>query len=67
MPPRPSSENEVPAGPVAYLAEGRGFIVKKFGGNVPDRSITANGNCLGGGRTCDNPVGDAFIAYALPR
>jgi glucose dehydrogenase len=55
------------AGPIAYLAEGREFIVNAFGGNVPDRSITANGNCLGGGHTCDNPVGDAFIAFALPR
>src|SRR6266436_354769 len=55
------------AGPIAYLADGREFIVNAFGGNVPDRSITANGNCLGGGHTCDNPVGDAFIAFALPR
>jgi hypothetical protein len=54
------------ANPVAYLADGREFIVNAFGGNVPDRSITANGNCLGGGRTCENPVGDAFIAFALP-
>src|SRR5882762_7169092 len=37
------------AGPIAYLANGREFIVNAFGGNVPDRSITANGNCLGGG------------------
>jgi len=28
-------------GPVAYLADGREFIVNAFGGNVPDRSITA--------------------------
>ncbi len=55
------------AGPIAYLADGREFIVNAFGGNVPDRSITANGNCLGGGHVCDNPVGDAFIAFALPR
>ncbi len=55
------------AGPIAYLVEGREFIVNAFGGNVPDRSITANGNCLGGGHACDNPVGDAFIAFALPR
>src|SRR6267378_381806 len=55
------------AGPIAYLANGREFIVNAFGGNVPDRSITANGNCLGGGHVCDNPVGDAFIAFALPR
>src|SRR6266567_2822102 len=55
------------AGPIAYLADGREFIVNAFGGNVPDRGVTANGNCLGGGHTCDNPVGDAFIAFALPR
>src|SRR5437660_742817 len=55
------------AGPIAYLADGREFVVNAFGGNVPDRSITANGNCLGGGHVCDNPVGDAFIAFALPR
>src|SRR5437879_2658216 len=55
------------AGPIAYLADGREFIVNAFGGNVPDRSVTANGGCLGGGHTCDNPVGDAFIAFALPR
>lgn len=54
------------AGPVAYLADGREFVVNAFGGNVPDRSVTANGNCLGGGHTCDNPVGDAYIAFALP-
>src|SRR6516225_143459 len=53
------------AGPVAYLADGREFVVNAFGGNVPDRSITANGNCLGGGHSCDNPVGDAYIAFAL--
>ncbi len=55
------------AGPIAYLADGREFIVNAFGGNVPDRGVTANGGCLGGGHTCDNPVGDAFIAFALPR
>ena len=61
--------------PVAYLADGREFIVNAFGGNVPDRSITADNNCLGiePGQTqrdlstCANPVGDAFIAFALPR
>jgi hypothetical protein len=37
------------ASPVAYLADGREFIVNAFGGNVPDRSITSDGNCLGGG------------------
>jgi glucose dehydrogenase len=55
------------AGPIAYVADGREFIVNAFGGNVPDRSVTGNGNCLGGGHACDNPVGDAFIAFALPR
>jgi outer membrane protein assembly factor BamB len=55
------------ANPVAYLADGREFIVNAFGGNVPDRTITQNGNCYGGGHTCDNPVGDAFIAFALPK
>jgi len=54
------------AGPIAYVADGREFIVNAFGGNVPDRSVTGNGNCLGGGHACDNPVGDAFIAFALP-
>jgi quinohemoprotein ethanol dehydrogenase len=61
------------ANPVAYMVDGREFIVNAFGGNVPDRSITANGNCLGiePGQTtrdlstCANPVGDAFIAFAL--
>jgi hypothetical protein len=63
------------ANPVAYLADGREFIVNAFGGNVPDRSITTGGNCLGiePGQTlrdlstCANPVGDAFIAFALPQ
>jgi quinohemoprotein ethanol dehydrogenase len=54
------------AGPMAYLADGREFVVNAFGGNVPDRTITANGNCLVGGSICDNPVGDAYIAFALP-
>jgi len=39
------------AGPIAYLADGREFIVNAFGGNVPDRTITSDGNCLGGRRT----------------
>ena len=55
------------AGPVAYFVDGREFVVNAFGGNVPDRSVTSNGDCLGGGHTCDNPVGDAFIAFALPQ
>jgi quinohemoprotein ethanol dehydrogenase len=53
------------AGPMAYLVDGREFVVNAFGGNVPDRSVTSNGDCLGGGSTCDNPVGDAYIAFAL--
>ena len=54
------------AGPMAYFTEGREFVVNAFGGNVPDRSVTSDGDCLGGGHTCDNPVGDTFIAFALP-
>ena len=53
------------ASPVAYLTEGREFIVNAFGGNVPDRN-NFTGNCSGVGRECDNPVGDAIIAFALP-
>jgi glucose dehydrogenase len=53
------------AGPMAYLVDGREFVVNAFGGNVPDRTITADGDCLGGGSICDNPVGDAYIAFAL--
>jgi glucose dehydrogenase len=53
------------AGPMAYLVDGREFVVNAFGGNVPDRSVTSNGDCLGGGSTCANPVGDAYIAFAL--
>jgi outer membrane protein assembly factor BamB len=30
------------AGPIAYLADGREFIVNAFGGNVPDRIITSD-------------------------
>jgi quinohemoprotein ethanol dehydrogenase len=54
------------AGPMAYLVDGREFVVNAFGGNVPDRTITSGGDCLGGGSICDNPVGDAYIAFALP-
>ena len=54
------------AGPMAYLVDGREFVVNAFGGNVPDRSVTSDGDCLGGGSTCANPVGDAYIAFALP-
>jgi quinohemoprotein ethanol dehydrogenase len=53
------------AGPMAYLADGREFVVNAFGGNVPDRGVTSNGDCLGGGSSCANPVGDAYIAFAL--
>jgi quinohemoprotein ethanol dehydrogenase len=53
------------AGPMAYLVDGREFVVNAFGGNVPDRSVTSNGDCLGGGNLCDNPVGDAYVAFAL--
>jgi quinohemoprotein ethanol dehydrogenase len=53
------------AGPMAYLVDGREFVVNAFGGNVPDRSVTSDGDCLGGGSTCANPVGDAYIAFAL--
>lgn len=60
---RTAVENEVLSG-LTTMAE---RAVNAFGGNVPDRSITANGNCLGGGHTCDNPFGDAFIAFALRR
>jgi outer membrane protein assembly factor BamB len=53
------------AGPMAYVVDGREFVVNAFGGNVPDRSVTSNGDCLGGGSLCANPVGDAYIAFAL--
>jgi glucose dehydrogenase len=53
------------AGPMAYLVDGREFVVNAFGGNVPDRSVTSDGDCLGGGSLCANPVGDAYIAFAL--
>jgi len=55
------------AGLIAYLADGREFVVNAFGGNVPDRTITMDGNCLPGGHVCDNPVGDAYIAFALAK
>jgi len=53
------------ASPIAYMVEGREFIVNAFGGNVPDRN-NFTGNCSGVGRECDNPVGDAIIAFSLP-
>jgi quinohemoprotein ethanol dehydrogenase len=55
------------AGPMAYSVDGREFVVNAFGGNVPDRTITSDGDCLAGGSICDNPVGDAYIAFALPQ
>jgi PQQ-dependent dehydrogenase (methanol/ethanol family) len=49
------------AAPVAYVANGREFIVYAFGGNVPDRNnfdfVDPNSGKLG----------DAIIAFALPR
>jgi PQQ-dependent dehydrogenase (methanol/ethanol family) len=49
------------ASPVAYVVEGREFIVYAFGGNVPDRNnfdfVDPN----------SGKVGDAIIAFALPR
>jgi len=42
-------------------------VVNAFGGNAPDRTITMGGNCLPGGHVCDNPVGDAYIAFALAK
>ena len=53
------------AGPMAYLVDGHEFVVNAFGGNVPDRSVTSDGDCLGGGSLCANPVGDAYVAFAL--
>ncbi|HEX2714321.1 MAG TPA: PQQ-binding-like beta-propeller repeat protein [Candidatus Acidoferrales bacterium] len=54
------------ASPIAYVTEGREFIANAFGGNVPDRN-NFTGNCSGVGRDCDNPVGDAIVAFTLPR
>ena len=49
------------ASPVAYVTDGREFIAYAFGGNVPDRNNF----------TFEDPnagkVGDAIIAFALPR
>jgi hypothetical protein len=42
------------AAPVAYVVNGKEFIVNGFGGNVPDRQFAPN------------PVGDAIIAFSLP-
>jgi len=64
-PARVTNAGGASASPIAYVAEGREFIVNAFGGNVPDRN-NFTGNCSGVGRECDNPVGDAIIAFALP-
>ncbi len=42
------------AAPVAYVVNGKEFIVNGFGGNVPDRQFAPN------------PIGDAVIAFSLP-
>jgi alcohol dehydrogenase (cytochrome c) len=42
------------AAPVAYVVNGKEFIVNGFGGNFPDRQFAPN------------PVGDAIIAFSLP-
>ncbi len=43
------------ASPVAYVVNGKEFIVNAFGGNLPDRLNFP-----------PNPVGDAVIAFTLP-
>jgi glucose dehydrogenase len=43
------------AAPVAYVVNGKEFIVNGFGGNLPDRLNFP-----------PNPVGDAVIAFSLP-
>jgi quinohemoprotein ethanol dehydrogenase len=43
------------AAPVAYVVNGKEFIVNGFGGNLPDRLNFP-----------PNPVGDAVIAFTLP-
>jgi alcohol dehydrogenase (cytochrome c) len=43
------------AAPVAYVVNGKEFIVNAFGGNVPDRQHFP-----------PNPVGDAIVAFTLP-
>jgi len=64
-PARVTNAGGASASPIAYVTEGREFIANAFGGNVPDRN-NFTGNCSGVGRECDNPVGDAIIAFALP-
>ena len=43
------------AAPVAYVVNGKEYIVNAFGGNFPDRENFP-----------PNPVGDAVIAFILP-
>ena len=43
------------AAPVAYVVNGKEYIVNGFGGNVPDRHNFP-----------PNPVGDAVVAFTLP-
>ena len=43
------------AAPVAYVVNGKEYIVNAFGGNLPDRVNFP-----------PNPVGDAVIAFSLP-
>jgi outer membrane protein assembly factor BamB len=43
------------AAPVAYVVNGKEFIVNGFGGNVPDRKNFP-----------PNPVGDAVVGFTLP-
>jgi len=47
--------------PIAYVANGREFIVNMFGGNVPDR------NNFDFVDPDSGKLGDAIIAFALPR
>ena len=44
------------ASPIAYIVNGREFIVNAFGGNVTDRA----------NQPPPNPLGDAIIAFSLP-
>jgi glucose dehydrogenase len=43
------------AAPVAYVVRGKEFIVNAFGGNLPDRQFAPN------------PLGDAIVAFSVPR
>ena len=56
------------ASPIAYVAGGSEFIANAFGGNVPDRNNFQDGNCSSRVKSkCENPVGDAIIAFRLPK